>query len=80
MSNPYQPFFDKLDRTIDALEGLELASASDKDSVTDAIDLLRRSGFVLANLLNINAQVLPSLILPIEGEAEEADSPPTAAT
>jgi hypothetical protein len=75
MANPYQPLFDKLDKTIDALEGLELASASDKDSVTDALDLLRRSGFVLANLLNINAQVLPSLILPAEGEVSEAEPP-----
>lgn len=76
MSNPYQPFFDQMDECVAALE--DNGSKCEKE----AASLLRRAGFVLANLLNVNAQVLPSLILPVEGEVAsvEADSDPPSTT
>ena len=61
MSNPYQPFFDKLDRVVVRL--------SDKDSILDSVDfddaadLLKRAGYVLANMLNVQASVYPAIIL-----------------
>lgn len=76
MSNPYQPWFDKLDQTVAALED-DPAGAGPE--VKDAAVLLRQAGFVLANLLNVNAQVLPTLILPVEAEsvAEVEDETPS---
>ena len=76
-SNPYQAFFDKLDKTVEYLTH----ESADSD-LQDAVDLLRRAGFVLGNLLNAQAALYPHLILDpepdvVEGEAESApDSDP----
>ncbi|HET6916700.1 MAG TPA: hypothetical protein VFH56_11480 [Acidimicrobiales bacterium] len=78
MSNPYQSFFDKLDKTIADLEGCERHDAVTDTAIQDAVDLLRRSGYVLANTLNVQANTLPVLVLEpepetVQGEAREAD-------
>lgn len=78
MSNPYQPFFNKLDATLVALGDIESSHAADKDAVTDAVDLLTRAGFVLGNLINAQSQVYPMLFLDpptVEGETDDADTP-----
>ena len=80
MSNPYQVFFDKLDATVAAFEGS--MGFPENPVAKDAVELLRRAGFVLGNLLNAQAALYPHLILDpgpdvVEGEAESApDSDP----
>lgn len=71
MSNPYQPFFDKLDETVAELVGKHEPSLLEEN----AADLLRRAGFVLANLLAVNAQVLPTLVLETSSETAETQEP-----
>lgn len=63
MSNPYQPLFQKLDATVEALGDVEAIHAPDKDAITDAVDLLRRMGYVLAAHINNQAHYLQMLIL-----------------
>ncbi|HET6915521.1 MAG TPA: hypothetical protein VFH56_05470 [Acidimicrobiales bacterium] len=77
MSNPYQPFFDKLDRTIADLEGCESHDAVTDTAIQDAVDLLRRSGYVLANTLNVQANTLPVLVLEPEPEVVQGESEST---
>ena len=72
-SNPYQPFFSQVDECVSALE--DNGSKCEKE----AASLLRRASFVLANLLNTNAQVLPALILEddvVEGDTEPPETGP----
>lgn len=77
-NNPYQPFFDQLDKTVDKMDEAMRARLVDADEWiiigTGATDLLKRAGFVLANMLNVQAQVYPTLFLEpeaVEGEAND---------
>lgn len=56
-SNPYQPFFEKLDAVVIDLE------KQPEQYAHDAVDLLKRMGYVLANHINAQAAYLPMLIL-----------------
>ena len=88
MTNVYQSFFDKLDATVAALDSAELADIDGPDHFAvlpsvrdDAVDLLRRAGYVLANLLNAQASIYPAIMLDPEpetvpGEAQEANDTP----
>lgn len=69
MSNPYQGFFDKLDKTIE-----DLPSGTDQ-AIDDAIDLLRRAGFFLVNHLNTTVELAQHLVLPEEQATEPTKEP-----
>lgn len=71
--NVYQPLFDKLDKTVVALDDIELAHASDKDTVSDASDLLKRLGFVVANMLNTQVHLYSQLIIEPDTPTEPAE-------
>lgn len=75
MSNPYAEYFARLDVLVPQLESHELS----EEGMTELADLCRRAAYVLAVQLNANAQVLPTLILPVEAEsvAEVEDETPS---
>lgn len=56
-ANPYQAWFDKLDATVAGL------ADSPADHATEAVALLRQAAFVVANYVNMSAQVLPVLLV-----------------
>lgn len=72
MSNPYAPFFARLDELVPKLEDNML----DETEGPELADLVRRAAFYLANHLNTLASVSPSLILQpetVEGESATED-------
>lgn len=75
MSNPYAPFFARLDELVPKLEDNML----DEQEGPELADLVRRAAFFVANTLNTAAVASPHLILQpetVEGETGEADSRP----
>lgn len=80
MENPYASYFEKLDETLAVLDGFKDDGSIIEGTCRDAANLLRRAGFVLANLLSVNALVLPTLVLAPEDEPQSADSSPSDTT
>lgn len=82
-SNPYQPFFEKLDATVKHLaDNPSGVNEADGRAIDDAVDLLRRMGFVLANHINNQAHYLQMLILDPEpaGTGDDTSGTPPAGT